>query len=128
MAERGRDLRPLAPLPSYTGSCHCGQVRFEVQADLDHVRICDCSICKRRGALIHRVAEGDLRMLSSWDDLASYKFNTLQATDYFCKTCGILPFRRPRTALNVWGVNVRCLEGVNLDDIPIERVFGSKLS
>jgi hypothetical protein len=30
---------------TYRGRCHCGKVRFEVDADLDHVRVCDCSIC-----------------------------------------------------------------------------------
>ncbi len=115
-------------MPSYLGSCHCGKVRFKVEAVIDHVRVCDCSICSRRGALIHRVQEDALELLTLWEDLATYKFNTLQATDYFCSVCGILPFRRPRTALNIWGINVRCLEGVDLDVIPIKRVFGSRLS
>jgi hypothetical protein len=114
-------------MQTYAGSCHCGRVRFEVQADLDHVRVCDCSICRRRGALLHRVAEERLTMLSSWDELATYQFHTHQAKDYFCRTCGILPFRRPRTAPDVWSVNVRCLEDVDLDAIPVERVSGSRL-
>lgn len=42
----------------FEGSCHCGAVRFEVETELDHVRICDCSICRRRGALNHRVPKG----------------------------------------------------------------------
>ena len=112
---------------TYHGSCHRGRVRFEVEADLDHVRVCDCSICRRRGALIHRVAPDRLRILTALDDLTLYTFHTHTARDYFCPTCGILPFRRPRTAEDVWGVNVRCLEGVDLGAIPIKRVYGSRL-
>lgn len=112
----------------YQGSCHCGRVQFEVQADLDHVRVCDCSICRRRGALIHRVPPDNLRILTPLEDLTLYTFHTHTARDYFCPTCGILPFRRPRTAEDVWGVNVRCLDGVDLDAIPIKRVYGSKLA
>jgi hypothetical protein len=112
----------------FSGSCHCGRVRFKVTAKLDHVRVCDCSICRRRGALIHRVEERDLELLTPLEDLSTYKFHTRQATDYFCPDCGILPFRRPRTAPHLWGVNVRCLEGVDLDQIPIQRVHGSRLS
>lgn len=112
----------------YTGSCHCGRVRFEIEAGLDHVRVCDCSICRRRGALIHRVEDNQFRMLSDWEELSTYQFNTHQATDYFCRTCGILPFRRPRTAPEKWGVNVRCLEGVDLEQLRIEHVLGSRLS
>jgi hypothetical protein len=111
----------------YLGSCHCGRVRFEVQTVLDHVRVCDCSICRRRGALIHRVEESDFKLLTPLEDLSTYRFHTHQATDYFCPRCGVLPFRRPRTAPHLWAVNVRCLEGADLDAIPIERVHGSRL-
>jgi hypothetical protein len=114
---------------TYQGSCHCGRVRFEVDALLDHVRVCDCSICRKRGALIHRVSDDQLRMLTPLEDMTLYSWNTHTARDYFCPGCGILPFRRPRTAeAAVWGINVRCLEGVDLDAIPIKRVFGSRLS
>jgi hypothetical protein len=113
---------------AYRGSCHCGRVRFEVQADLDHVRVCDCSMCRRRGSLNHRVAEGDLKILTPLDELALYQWNTHTAKDYFCPVCGIQPFRRPRTAPEQWTVNVRCLEGVDLEAIPRKFVHGSELS
>jgi len=112
---------------TYSGSCHCGRARFEVDADLDHVRVCDCSICRRRGALIHRVDPADIRLLTPLEDLTLYQFHTRTARDYFCPTCGILPFRRPRTAPDKWAVNVRCLEGADLDAIPVKRVHGSRL-
>jgi hypothetical protein len=123
---------------TYAGSCHCGRTRFEVDLDLDHVRVCDCSICRRRGALIHRVPEEALRILSPLEELTLYEWHTFTAKDYFCPRCGILPFRRPRTrtpdeakqgmeAFHGWAVNVRCLDGVDLESIPIRRVYGSRL-
>lgn len=123
---------------TYTGSCHCGRVRFEVELELDRVRVCDCSICRRRGALIRRVPESALRILTPLDDLTLYQWHTRTARDYFCPTCGILPFRRPRALtaeeaqagmqpFHGWAVNVRCLDGVELDGIPLERVHGSRL-
>lgn len=125
-------------LKTYTGSCHCRGTRFEVDVDIDHVRVCDCSICRRRGALIHRVPESAVRMLTPLEDLTLYRWHTLTAEDYFCPICGILPFRRPRTRTSSeaeqgmepftgWAINVRCLEGVEVDNIPIKRVFGSRL-
>ena len=125
-------------MKTYQGSCHCGRVRFEVDLDLDHVRSCDCSICRRRGALIHRVEADRLRILTPIEDLTLYRWHTRTAEDYFCPTCGILPFRRPRhrtsketaqgaSEFSGWGVNVRCLDGVDLDAIPVKRVHGSKL-
>lgn len=123
---------------TYQGSCHCNRVRFEVDADLDHVRVCDCSICRRRGALNHRVQPEDFRLLTPLEELTLYTFHTRTAKDYFCPTCGILPFRKPRALtteermagvepFDGWTVNIRCLEGVDLDSIPIKRVYGSRL-
>ncbi len=111
----------------YAGSCHCGKIKFEVEMDLDHVRVCDCSLCRKRGALNHRVEDSALRLLTPLAELTLYQWHTRTAKDYFCPTCGILPFRRPRTAPEVWTVNVRCLEGVDLDTIPVDNVYGSKL-
>jgi hypothetical protein len=122
------DTSPAAlPQRTYQGSCHCGRVKFEVSADLDHVRVCDCSLCRRRGALIHRVEPAAFRLLTALDDLTCYTFNTHTARDYFCPNCGILPFRRPRTAPGAWGINVRCLDGVDVGAIPVKHVLGSRL-
>src|SRR5262245_11602782 len=122
----------------YRGACHCGRVKFEVDLELDHVRVCDCSICRKRGALIHRVEEQQLRLMPPLDDRTQHQWHTRTAEDYCCPTCRILPFRRPRHRttdeisqgmpdFSGWSVNVRCLDGVDLDAIPIKRVFGRKL-
>jgi hypothetical protein len=114
-------------MQTYKGSCHCGKISFEVDMELDHVRVCDCSICKKRGALNRRVEESQLRINIPLDELGLYEWRTKVAKDYFCPVCGILPFRRPSDAPEIWTVNVRCLEGVELESIPIKKVFGSKL-
>lgn len=123
-------------MPTYNGSCHCGNVRFEVTADIDHVRVCDCSVCAKRGALNFRVPKEDFRLLSPWTALTLYQWGSRTAKDYFCSKCGILPFRRPSDPtrqelrqgvkpFDGWAVNVRCLEGVDLESIPVERIWGS---
>jgi hypothetical protein len=113
---------------TYHGACHCGFVKFDVDADLDHVRVCDCSMCRRRGALLHRVNDDDLRCMSPLSDLSTYQWHTKVAIDYFCPRCGIQPFRRPRSAPAMWSVNVRCLEGVDLDALPVVLTHGSLLA
>jgi len=107
---------------SYQGSCHCGRVQFEVTADVDHVRVCDCSICCKRGALNFRVEEADFKLKTPLKDLSVYQWGSHTAKDYFCPCCGILPpFRRPShptlaerekgvAQISGWAVNVRCLE------------------
>jgi hypothetical protein len=66
---------------TYKGSCHCDNVQFEVDADLDHVRVCVCSICHRRGALIHRVEEKCFRLLTPIKALSLYQWHTKTAKD-----------------------------------------------
>ena len=124
---------------TYQGACHCGACRFEVDVALDHVRSCNCSVCRRRGALIHRVAADALRLFTPLTDLSVYEWHTGTAKDYFCPHCGILPFRIPSapTAEELargmipftgWAINVRCLEGVDLDCIPVKKILGADLS
>ncbi|MEM7020533.1 MAG: GFA family protein [Pseudomonadota bacterium] len=112
---------------TYQGACHCGKVQFEVDMDLDHVRVCDCSLCRMRGALNHRVEPADVRIATPLEELTLYQWHTKTAKDYFCPNCGILPFRRPRTAPELWTINVRCLTDVDLDAIPPKKLQGSLL-
>jgi len=125
-------------MTTYRGACHCGRVRFEVDATIDHVRACDCSICRRRGALNFRVRKEALRLLTPWEALSLYEWGTRTAKDYFCPVCGILPFRRPSDPtpqelqegvepFDGWAVNVRCLEGVDVEMLPIKRIHGSRI-
>ena len=122
----------------YKGACHCGKVRFEIEADIDHVRSCDCSVCRKRGALNFRIPKEKLNLLTPWDELTLYQWGSKTAKDYFCPNCGILPFRQPaalsqaeisegKTPFEGWAVNVRCLEGIDLDSIPVKNVYGSKI-
>ncbi|MEO0668081.1 MAG: GFA family protein [Pseudomonadota bacterium] len=119
----------------HAGSCHCGYVRFEVEAEIDHKRICDCSICHKRGALIFRVPEAALKLDRSLSDLTLYEWGSRTAKDYFCPHCGILPFRRPSAptaaerAVGVmpfdgWAINLRCLDGFDPEPLPVRRIAG----
>ena len=127
MAARPTDSPPERSPRTYRGSCHGGKLRFEVDADLDHVRVCDCSLCRKRGALGHRVEESRFRLLTPLDEACVHQWHTRTARDYFCPTCGVMPFRRLRTAPHLWTVNVRCLEGVDPSALRIEQVYGSRL-
>lgn len=109
---------------TYRGSCHCGRVTFEARANLDYVVDCNCSICRRRGALWHGAKEADLRILSGEEDLALYQFGTKTAKHYFCRHCGIHPFVRPRLDPTRWAFNVLCIDGLDLAPIPKRRFDG----
>jgi len=104
-------------MQTYKGSCHCGAVRFEIDTDLEKVGACNCSVCRRRNARMHRVDADRFRLLSGEAALRLYQFNTGTARHYFCGTCGIYSFHRPRVAPDAYTVNLFCLEGVSDDQI-----------
>lgn len=110
--------------PSYRGSCHCGRVTFDVRAKLDHVVECNCSMCRRVGALWHGASESDLHILTGEADLVLYQFKTMTAKHYFCRHCGVHPFTRPRLDPNRWVVNVRCIDGLDLSTIAVRSFDG----
>lgn len=100
-------------MQTYRGSCHCQRVQFEIQSALKPSNRCNCSYCRRRGAVMTRVPADAFKLLSGEDSLGLYQFNTGVAKHYFCKHCGIYTFHRPRVAPELYGVNVGCLEGVD---------------
>ena len=110
---------------TYAGSCHCGAVRFEIVTDFTELTTCDCSICKRKNALMVKVHERDLVLLAGEDALTAYQFHTLTATHYFCKVCGIYPFHRKRVTPDHFGINVYCLQGFDPAGIPQRATDGA---
>jgi hypothetical protein len=113
---------------TYRGSCHCGAVHFEIQTDFPELTTCDCSMCRRRGALMVKVHESAFRLLTGQDSLATYQFHTRTAKHYFCKTCGIYPFHRKRVTPDHYGVNVGCLENFDPSGIPVRATAGARMS
>lgn len=108
----------------YTGSCHCGAVRFAITSDFAELTTCDCSICRRKNALMVKVPEAHFELLEGEEALAEYQFHTHTARHFFCKTCGIYPFHRKRVTPDYFGVNVFCLDGFDPAGIPVRRTAG----
>ena len=114
---------------TYTGSCHCGQVAYEADTDLGMVVSCNCSICRKRGALLTVVPEDNVRLKSGGEALTDYLFNKKVVHHMFCPTCGVGAFARgirPDGAKMI-ALNVRCLDGVDLDALKVRKFDGASL-
>jgi len=99
------------PMATHRGGCHCGKVRFEVEAPEElEVLECNCSMCAKVGYLHLLVPRADFRLVSGEDSLTSYQFNTGTAQHLFCKVCGVKSFYIPRSHPNDYSVNARCLD------------------
>lgn len=109
----------------YRGSCHCGKVTFEFDGEIPGVVSCNCSICQRRGSLLHFMKRDELNVTGE-QELAEYTFNRHVIKHRFCKSCGILPYGEGTDASGVRtaAVNVRCLEDVDLAQLPVQHFNG----
>lgn len=108
----------------HRASCHCGAVVLELTLPqgIENPRRCDCSICRRKGALVASVRLDGIRIVQGEDALRLYQFNTHTAKHYFCGVCGIYTHHRRRSHPEEYGYNVGCLEGVNpflIADAPV---------
>lgn len=113
----------------YEGSCHCGRIRFEAEGEITHAMSCNCSICQRKGALMWFVPHSAMRLLTPEADMSTYLFNKHAINHRFCPSCGIHPYAEGITPTGqpMVAVNLRCLEGVDLDAIPVKHFDGRAL-
>jgi hypothetical protein len=104
----------------HRGGCHCGRVRFEVDAPAAIAALdCNCSICRMSGFLHLIVPAVRFRLLAGADALSEYTFNTGTAKHRFCRHCGIKSFYVPRSNPDGFDVNVHCLDPATIERIDV---------
>ena len=113
----------------HQGSCHCGRIKFRVEGDISSVISCNCSICQRKGALMWFVPRAQLQLLTPDADASTYSFNKHVIRHRFCPVCGMHPYGegRDRKGNEMAAVNIRCLEGIELDGIAVTPFDGRAL-
>ncbi|HLQ12729.1 MAG TPA: GFA family protein [Steroidobacteraceae bacterium] len=110
----------------YKGSCHCGQVAFQVEGTLSGAMACNCSICERKGALMWFVPRETLHLLTPDANASSYTFNKHAIKHRFCPKCGMHPYGEGVDGKGsaMAAINIRCLENIELAKIPVTYYDG----
>jgi hypothetical protein len=114
-------------MKTYSGGCHCGRYRYEVDTDLAKVIECNCSHCHMKGLVLAFVPYDSFRLTSgNEDEVTDYQFNKKVIHHQSCPTCSVQSFS--------WGtdgqgnkmraINVRCLDNVSLTELTITPVNG----
>ena len=104
---------------TYTGSCHCGAVRFAAEIDLAaETSRCNCSICMKGRFWKAIVAPDAFRLLQGEESLSTYQFGSRNIRHRFCRRCGVKPFGQGRVAPlgDFYAVNLACLDDAS-DDV-----------
>jgi hypothetical protein len=106
---------------THKGGCHCGRITFEVEGDITEVLECNCSLCAKRGGLLHFVPASAFTLTSPRENLSTYKFNKHAIDHHFCATCGVSPFSEgdnPKSG-KMAAINVRCVEDIDPKSLTI---------
>jgi hypothetical protein len=95
------------------GNCHCGTVQFSIPRNIDMsaVRRCDCSLCKRRGAVMLACPIGDVKIEAGAEHLVHYKWN-------------IMTHHQRRTTPEICGINIGCIDEIDyrgFQDVPMNN-------
>jgi hypothetical protein len=110
---------------THRGGCHCGRVRFEIEAPARlQVIDCNCSMCAKSGYLHLIVPKERFRLLSGSDALTTYEFNTRTAKHLFCSICGVKSFYVPRSHPDGYSVNARCMDEGTVENMSIVHSDG----
>ncbi|ADT88311.1 GFA family protein [Vibrio furnissii] len=114
-----KQVGPATIQETHRATCHCGTVELELSLPNGIVdpRRCDCSICRRKGAIVASVTLDAIRIVKGQEALRLYQFNTNTAKHYFCSVCGIYTHHQRRSNPHQYGYNVGCLDGVNPFDL-----------
>lgn len=114
-----------ASMVKHTGGCHCGRVRFEVEAPAEIVvSACNCSVCAMSGHRGMIVPRERFRLLRGEHALTDYRFNTQRARHRFCSVCGVKSFYIPRSHPEGVSVNASCLDPGTVTDVTVQPIDG----
>jgi len=113
----------------HSGSCHCGTVKFEVEFEPKTATVCNCSICTKRGYWLDFVSEENFKLISGAEHLQDYQFNKHVLHHMFCRNCGVGAFTRGQApnGAKIVALNLRCIEGIELDRLEIRHHDGKSL-
>ncbi len=113
-------------MKTYTGGCHCGNVRFEAEMELDKVISCNCSNCGKRGLLLKFIPEEQFKLLKGEESLKDYRFNKMHIAHMVCTNCGLEPFGKGSKpdGSKMAAINIRCLDDIDPTSVPAEKVDG----
>lgn len=110
----------------YEGSCHCGNIEYEVEGEIESLIECNCSLCSRRGYLLFFVPKKNVKLKTSEQYMKPYTFNKHVIKHMFCTECGCAPFgfgsdgKGNETA----AVNARCIQNIDLSKYAINKYDG----
>jgi hypothetical protein len=115
------------PERTVTATCHCGAVRIHASRAPRTLTRCNCSICRRYGALWAYFSASSVRVEAAPGALARYAWKRRTRTYFRCNRCGCVTHYKYRKqgAGYPLAVNASNFEPVVLKGARIRRLDGA---
>jgi hypothetical protein len=108
------------------GSCHCGAVCWQLEAPPESATACNCTICRRYGALWAYGVENEGIRVSG--DTQIYVRGEKTIGFHFCVACGCVAYWRAliqnENGHRRIAVNLRLTEPELISNVPIDHFEG----
>src|SRR5260221_745349 len=107
-------------------ACHCGAVRFEIEAPPQWVLDCNCTLCRRYGAMWAYPHLGQANVLTGPDPeaTAAYLWGDRSIGFHHCRTCGCMTHMMgvDLDPPALFGVNARMMVGLDSSAVSVRRI------
>lgn len=108
---------------SHEGSCHCGAVRIAIMDDPVDAGTCNCSLCRRTGALWTYASPKRVKVTGEGQ---GYTQGDMSLTLWRCPVCGIAThWTATDPAYDRMGVNLRIFDPLLWDALPRRFIDGA---
>jgi hypothetical protein len=109
-------------------ACHCEAVKFEIAEPPAWVLDCNCTLCRRYGALWTYFRGADQAKLLRTPDAAStdtYLWGDREIAFHRCRTCGCVTHISAVTSGAVFGVNARMMAALDPATVVVRQIDNS---
>jgi len=111
----------------FKGQCHCGSVQFTVTTEPAQLVDCNCSLCRRLGALWAHVPIASVRIDTSDKETVSYAQGDKTLAVQSCQTCGCTThYDSLKDDSDIMAVNFRMCESEVIEKFRIRKFDGAE--
>jgi hypothetical protein len=116
-----------AAAPSLAGACHCGAVRLMLPSLPEKATRCNCSLCRRVGALWAYYEFGTVRIDGHPEHTQDYVWGDRTLRTVRCRHCGIVTHWEPLAPAPgaKHGVNLNNFDPALLASVVVRRFDGA---
>lgn len=110
-----------------TATCHCGAVQIHVPFPPDSLTECNCSMCRRYGALWAYYQDTDVRLIAEPGTTDEYVWGERTYKYLRCKVCGcVMQWREIEPGSGAFaGVNARNFEPSIIERVKVRLLDGA---